>query len=463
MAANGPIAKPGAGSRALQRMILGAALAAAIPLAGAAETLTDTLISAYRNSDLLAQQRAVVRASDEDVAQAVAALRPVIALNGNMTDSYRGDISSTLSMTADLLIYDGGVSRLAIEAARESVLATRAALVEREQNVLLDAVTAYMDFRREVQALDISQNNVRVILRELEAARDRFEVGEITRTDVSQAEARLAEARSNLALVRGNVEVARAAFNLAVGRFPGDLAPPPPEPRAAHLAGGGDGAGRQRAPAIRQSQHNVRAAEINISRARAAMRPTVSIGGEVGYNNRDDAFGNRDFGAARLGINVPIYQGGRLSSLTRQAVANAEAARAGLLFTASTVDSEVARAWSALQVARASIVAREQQIRAAELAFEGVQEEATLGARTTLDVLNAEQELLDARVVLLDAQRTEYVAVYGLLAAMGLLTADHLGLDVPRYDPAIYYSQVERAPTELGQRLDRVLRAQGRE
>jgi outer membrane protein len=203
-------------------MILGAALAAAMPLAGAAETLTDTLISAYRNSDLLAQQRAVVRASDEDVAQAVAALRPVIALNGNMTDSYRGDISSTLSMTADLLIYDGGVSRLAIEAARESVLATRAALVEREQNVLLDAVTAYMDFRREVQALDISQNNVRVILRELEAARDRFEVGEITRTDVSQAEARLAEARSNLALVRGNVEVARAAFNLAVGRFPGD-------------------------------------------------------------------------------------------------------------------------------------------------------------------------------------------------------------------------------------------------
>jgi outer membrane protein len=463
VAANGPIAKPGAGSRALQRMILGAALAAAMPLAGAAETLTDTLISAYRNSDLLAQQRAVVRASDEDVAQAVAALRPVIALNGNMTDSYRGDISSTLSMTADLLIYDGGVSRLAVEAARESVLATRAALVEREQNVLLDAVTAYMDFRREVQALDISQNNVRVILRELEAARDRFEVGEITRTDVSQAEARLAEARSNLALVRGNVEVARAAFNLAVGRFPGDLAPPPPEPALPTSQAEATALARQRAPAIRQSQHNVRAAEINISRARAAMRPTVSIGGEVGYNNRDDAFGNRDFGAARLGINVPIYQGGRLSSLTRQAVANAEAARAGLLFTASTVDSEVARAWSALQVARASIVAREQQIRAAELAFEGVQEEATLGARTTLDVLNAEQELLDARVVLLDAQRTEYVAVYGLLAAMGLLTADHLGLDVPRYDPAIYYSQVERAPTELGQRLDRVLRAQGRE
>jgi outer membrane protein len=436
---------------------------ALLPPAVAAETLADTLIAAYRNANLLDRQRAVVRAADEDVAQAVAALRPVVAIAGSASDTYRSDMDATLSLTADLLLFDGGASRLAIEAARESVLATRAALVAEEQTVLLDAVVAYMDFRRDTQALSVAQNNVRVIARELEAARDRFEVGEITRTDVSQAEARLAEARSNLAVTRGDVEVSRAAFNLAVGELPGDLAPPPPEPALPASLDRATALGRDRAPAIRQAQHNVRAAEINVARADAAMRPSLRVGADLSYRDNDDIFGNRDAGSARLSLNVPIYQGGRLSSLYRQAVANAEAARAGLLFAARNTDSQVARAWSGLQVARASIVAREQQIAAAQLAFEGVQEEATLGARTTLDVLDAEQELLDARLLLLQAERTEYVAVYGLLASMGLLTADHLGLDVPRYDPSVYYRAVEGAPSELGDRLDRVLKATGRE
>jgi outer membrane protein len=261
---------------------------ALLPPAVAAETLADTLIAAYRNANLLDRQRAVVRAADEDVAQAVAALRPVVAIAGSASDTYRSDMDATLSLTADLLLFDGGASRLAIEAARESVLATRAALVAEEQTVLLDAVVAYMDFRRDTQALSVAQNNVRVIARELEAARDRFEVGEITRTDVSQAEARLAEARSNLAVTRGDVEVSRAAFNLAVGELPGDLAPPPPEP---------------------------------------------ALAGDAG---------------------------------------------------------------------------------------------------TTLDVLDAEQELLDARLLLLQAERTEYVAVYGLLASMGLLTAAQIARDGAR-------------------------------
>ncbi len=444
--------------------LLAAALACA-PAAAQAETLTDTLVAAYRNSNLLDQQRAVVRAADEDVAQAVSALRPVIGLTSTTTDTSRTDMDSTLALTAELLLYDGGASRLAIAAAREGVLGTRAALVGEEQTVLLDAVTAYMDYRRDVQALDVAQNNVRVIERELEAARDRFDVGEITRTDVSQAEARMAEARSNLAVRRGNVEVSRAAFNLAVGRFPGDLAPPPPEPALPATLDGATQLARERAPSIREVQHLVRAAELNVERAKSATQPSVRLGGSVDYSARENAFGDRDSASARLSINVPIYQGGRLSSLYRQAVANAESARARLLYTASLTDSQVARAWAALQVARASIVAREQQIRAAQLAFDGVQEEATLGARTTLDVLDAEQELLDARVLLLEAERTEYVAVYALLSTMGLLTADHLGLDVPRYDPSANFLAVGDAPavSPLGDRLDRVLRAQGRD
>jgi len=213
------------------------------------------------------------------VAQAVSALRPVIGLTSTTTDTSRTDMDSTLALTAELLLYDGGASRLAIAAAREGVLGTRAALVGEEQTVLLDAVTAYMDYRRDVQALDVAQNNVRVIERELEAARDRFDVGEITRTDVSQAEARMAEARSNLAVRRGNVEVSRAAFNLAVGRFPGDLAPPPPEPALPATLDGATQLARERAPSIREVQHLVRAAELNVERAKSATQPSVRLGG----------------------------------------------------------------------------------------------------------------------------------------------------------------------------------------
>jgi outer membrane protein len=450
--------------RLVRRLVLASATVLA-PLAGGAETLTDTLIAAYRNSNLLEQNRALVRASDEDVAQAVAALRPVFSLLSTTTTAARRDWDSTLALTMELLLFDAGGSRLAVEAAQESVLAARAGLVGEEQAVLLDAVTAYMDFRRDVQARQVAQNNVDVIEQELQASRDRFEVGEITRTDVSQAEARLAEARSNLAFETGNVEISRAFYKLAVGQFPGTLAAPPPEPALPGTLEQAVGIAREKAPAIRQAQHNVRVAELNVRRAKTATQPSLRLRADAGYSAQEDLRGNNDDYSARLTLSVPLYQGGALSALFRQSVAQTQQARSNLLQTALTVDDQVSRAWAALQVARASIVARQQQVEAQRLAFEGVQEEALLGARTTLDVLDAQQELLNAQLVLLEAERTEYVAVYSLLATMGLMTADHLGLNVPKYDPSIYYREVETAPTvsPFSARLDRVLKSQGRD
>jgi len=315
-----------------------------------------------------------------------------------------------------------------------------------------------MEVRRAQEFVALRQNNVRLITQELRAAQDRFEVGEVTRTDVALAEARLASARSQLAAQEGALVRAAEEYRAAVGRAPSGLQSVPPAPVSRSVAEAKALALRTH-PSLREAQHSVTAAEINILRAEAAMRPTVSLQGSVSL----DLNGND---TERLGLNVggPIYQGGRLSSQVRQFMARRDAARAGLLIAARDIEQNVGNAYSFLEVARASREASERQVRAARVAFEGVREEATLGSRTTLDVLNAEQEQLDAAANLISAQVDETLASYSVLSAMGLLTAQHLGLNVQIYDPAAYYNLVDDAPTAMsqqGEALDRVLRAIG--
>ena len=445
-------------ARWLRTGVFGAALA--LGTTAAADTLPGVLATAYENSRLLESNRAVLRATDEDVAQAVALLRPVINAVSRTTVSDSAATFSTFGLSLDLLLYDFGATPLRIEAAKETVLATRASLVEVEQSVLLDAVTAYMDMRLETETVLLAENSLRLNQRELRAARDRFEVGEITRTDVSQAEARLAQARSVLALSQGDLEIARARFNLAVGEFPGVLAAPPAAPSIPATLQQAKSVARQNHPAIRRVQHQVKAAELNVARAVAAMQPNLRFTGELSTTGRAGTVRNRSEEASgTLNMVIPLYQGGGLRAAHRQAIANSESVRAELLQSALVIEEAVARAWALLDVARASIVARRQQIQAARLAFEGVREEAKLGSRTTLDVLDAEQELLSAQNDLLEARRDEYVATYSLLSAMGLLTVEHLGLRVEGYDPAAYYNAVRNAPARSvrGQRLDRVL------
>ena len=229
----------------------------------AAETLADALAKAYRNSGLIEQNRAVLRAADEDVAQALAVLRPVLgyAAGVNYADPTLNDnISASVALTASMLLYDFGRSQLGVDAAKESVLATRAALVDVENTVLLNTVNAYLAVRRSEAFVELRENNVRLLTQQLRATRDRFEVGEVTRTDVSLAEARLAAARSGLAAEQGGLARAREQYKAVVGAYPGRLAPPPRTPAIPGSENAAREIARRNNPQIAQVQHQVAAA-----------------------------------------------------------------------------------------------------------------------------------------------------------------------------------------------------------
>lgn len=427
-----------------------------------AENLTSALVSAYENSNLLDQSRALLRAEDEGVATALSALRPQISASSSVTqsdgatNSGGGTLSSAISLGLELLLYDSGSTALAVEAAKETVLATRAVLVNQEQQVLFNAVQAYISVLRDARVAMLRESNLRLITQELRAAEDRFEVGEVTRTDVAQAEARLAQARGDLAAAQGNLAISRELYRANVGRAPGALQAISRLPNLPRSADSARALGEQNSPSIDQAQHEIRAQELNVERAKAALRPRISLSASAGHDSSRD--NNSSIG---LNMSVPIYQGGQLNALIRRARAALDASRSNLNQQVRLVRQNVSDSWSRLAVANAQIQASDRQIRAAEVAFNGVREEARLGARTTLDVLDAEQDLFDARTNRVVAETEVYTAAYSLLSAMGLLTAEKLNLPVKRYDPSEYYNAVRTAPSATsaeGKKLDRILK-----
>lgn len=446
-----------------------AALAAVLtaPHPAAAETLADALAKAYAFHPRLASSRAALRAADEGVTQERARALGEIdgtysytvsnssgfrRIVGSRRDSSDRDTFDTLSLgiSGAIPIYSGGQIENAIAGAQENVGAQRASLLAVEQEVLLAAVTAYEDVRRDLQRVALARNNVRVISEQLRAARDRFEVGEVTRTDVSQAEARLAFSRSNLAAATGTLARSRQAYVAAIGEEPVDLAPPPPLPDLPDSLEAALALTEAAHPRLVAARRAVRQAQFAVKQALGAALPTLNVTGGVSYEN-DLTTGTSTTGetlSAQVGLSgqVPLWTGGRNPSLVRAAQARLAQAQAELHDVARQLRQQTSVAWANLDVARASIRAAREQIEAARIAFEGVREEATLGARTTLDVLNAEQELNSARVSLVESLRDEYVAAYQLLAAVGRLTVAHLGLDVSPYDPDAYVEQVRAAP-----------------
>ncbi len=446
--------------RLLAAVLCAAGMFAALP--ARAETLADALISAYRNSNLLEQNRAVLRAADEDVAGAVSNLRPVlqwVAEVQQFDTRQRTGLDASLGLQAQMTLFDFGRNRLGIAIAKELVLATRQALVGVEQNVLLGAVQAYFDMRSAVENVAINENSVRVVGEFLRATQDQFDVGEVTRTDVAQAEARLAASRAGLAVAQGQLAVARESYRAATGHYPGGLAA---APRAPSLPRSVDEAGsiaQRRHPSILEAQHSAKAGDLGVSAAAAERMPELT--GSAGITHND---GTGDDAVATLSLSQTIYAGGKLSASHRRAIAQRDGARAALLQSSVLVSQGVGNAFAGIEVSKAQIFATDRQIEATSIAYEGVKEEAKLGARTTLDVLNAEQELLDARAARISAETDLQIANYSLLAAMGLLTAEYLNLGIPTYDPEAYYNAVKNAPATSvqGKSLDRVLQAIGK-
>jgi outer membrane protein len=464
-----------------RQILAGMAVVAMLAAAPAsAQSLADSLIAAYRNSNLLEQNRAVLRAADEDVAIAVANLRPTLEFvtefstrtstrqgTGAMTPS-GASRSLTVGLQAQLTLIDFGRGQLAREAAKASVLATRHALTGLEQDVLQGAINAHLDVRIATEAVSLQRATVRAISEELEAARQRFELNEVTRTDVALAEASLAAARSALAAAEGELTAAREGYKFATGQEAGQLRPPPALPSTAASLDAAKDIARRTHPDILQAQQQVTIGELNAQGTSTQRLGSVTAGATLGadFNNGPGGASNTSRSAsANIRYARPIFQGGRLNADTRQANARRDEARAGLHQSVARVLQNVAVAWANIDVAQARTAASRQQVSAAESAFEGTREEARLGVRTTLDVLNAETDLLEARTSLLEAEASVQTATYSLLSAMGLLTVDHLGLGVPTYDPEAYFDAVRDAPvtSSQGEALDRVLRALNRD
>ena len=461
-------------------VVAGSVTAALLATTARADNLTDAMIGAYRTSGLLDQQRATLRVADEEVAIAKAALRPTVnwiaTFSKNDTRSRGGNGLPALSETDQTtlrsilqlrqLIYDGGSARLGQREAEESVLATRQALLAIEQQVLLRAVRAYTGVLLQQENVALRQNNLRLLREELRAARDRFEVGEVTRTDVALAESRVAAAQASLTDARGALIDAKSEYANAVGHDPGVVTRQPALPRAVSSVAAARAVALAHHPDILSLQHTVKAREISVERANAALGPSINLTGDVTlskqYSGLDQNVSDVSVG---IELNQPIYAGGRLPAQIRLARASRDIVRGQLLSTQRDVAQGVNNAYVALEVAQANLVSSREQIRAAQVAFDGIREEATLGARTTLDVLEAEQELLNAQTARIQAQAERIIAAYSLISAQGQLTAEKLGLAVEIYDPAAYYKLVKDAPAHLSRRgrdLDRVLKALGK-
>ncbi|MFN3614784.1 MAG: TolC family outer membrane protein [Rubrimonas sp.] len=416
-----------------------------------ADTLAEAFAAAYETNPQLISARAGLRATDEAVNQARAGFRPSVAatfdyglaaVDDSRTGSDRNDPFSA-SIDASQALYDGGRTINSVRGRIADVSAARARLIALEQAVMLDVVTAYEDVRRDQEFVALARNNVRVISEQLRASEDRFAVGEVTRTDVSQAAARLAEAQANLAAQEGQLERSRQNYRLVVGTEPGTLTAPPPMPQLPATLDEAILAAMDQHPLVLARRFDEQSAARDIRTEIGTLLPRVSLNASVGYNE-DGLFGSRDqdrtVGSIGVRAVIPIYEsGGANYSRVRAAQAIASRARADITQEARDRRAEVEAAWTGLRVARASIRAGREQVEAARLAFEGVREEAIVGSRTTLDVLDAEQELLNARSRLVSSVRDEYVAGYTLMAAIGALTAAQLGLTVEGYDPEVNY------------------------
>lgn len=468
------------------KRVLPGSIAVAVSIASAGpslgESLTDAFISAYRNSALLESNRALLRAEDESVAAAVAALRPTLvsaaSITGQMDRSASGmqgttaagrttdgKVSTALSLTAEWLVSDGGSGRMGTKVARETVLAARHTLVEVEQTVLMNAAVAFHDVILRTELLELAEKGLRAFESQLEAAQGRFELGEVTRTDVSIVEARLASAKSEVLLRRGELEIARESYRLATGDYPMELLAPPPAPEIPISLENARNIARSHHPSILRAQHTVAAAQ-HASRQAEILAPLVYLGGTVSANREVGAWEKgRDLASVSVTARMPLYYGGQYDSRRRRGIANLERARFELEQTARVVDQGVAAAWTRLQIANSSIEARELQVAATELALMGIKQEAGLGLRTTLDVIDSELDVLTAGNDLIAAKNDRNVAVYGLLVSVGLMTVKHLGLGIPVYDPAKNLDMVQSAPVETWpmSAIDRAFRELGAE
>jgi outer membrane protein len=349
--------------------------------------------------------------------------------------------------TATETLFNGFQTANKTRQAESQVMGSRETLRVTEQQVLLDAATAYMNLLRDQAILDLNRRNVEVLTEQLKQTRDRFNVGEVTRTDVAQAESRLAAGRSALLGAQSNYVTSQANYRRVIGVDPGRLDPGTPVDRLSPpTLPGAVTEGENQSPSVLASMYGVDIAELGVKISEGALYPNLSLTASASKNYAPVYNVIKQTEAAVLGtLTIPIYQGGAEYSAIRQSKETVGQQRLNLDVTRDEARATVVQSWGELDAAKAQIEATTAQVNAAEIALNGVREEARVGQRTTLDVLNAQQELVNARVALVTAQHDRVVASYTLLAAVGGLSMQHLGLNVLIYDPQVHYQQVRDA------------------
>jgi outer membrane protein len=431
------------------------------PAPGPTQSLREALVKTYATNPTLMAQRQSLRATDESVDLARAAGRPQLSATAGlnqdvMTTNIAGANGRDFSVgaTASLPLFSGGRVRNSVRAANTRVEAGRADLRATEGDMFTEAVAAYMDVIRDRSIVQLNQNQVRVLGTNLQATRDRFEVGDLTRTDVAQSDARLALARSNLALAEGRLQASEENYRRVIGELPGDLAPPPALPPLPANPDQAENVALANNADLSAIAARARAAGFDVAVARGGRLPTISAVSSTRYFNSlgraDEAAGlpegtlpnSTTSTGIGLSLSMPLYQGGAAASRVRQA----QALRGQLLEQAIGVErlviSNVRAAFASYQAANEAIESNTIAVAANQLALEGTRAEQTVGTRNILDVLNAEQELLNSQVLLVTARRDAYVAGFQLLNVMGMAEAEDLNLDGgPLYDPTINYAR----------------------
>ncbi|WP_108519411.1 TolC family outer membrane protein [Bradyrhizobium algeriense] len=428
-----------------------------------ADTIEAALVRAYQNNPQLNAQRAQVRFTDENVPQALSGYRPKVAVTASAGYQYTDSLTQTgdlnvgrvppingsnaprsVGATITQTLFNGQQTANRTRAAEGQVSGAREALRALEQTVLLSAATSYMDYLRDSAIVEVQKSNVRVLEQTLKQTRDRFNVGEVTRTDVAQSEAQLAAGKTQLLTAEANLTTTRSNFRRIIGNEPQNLAPGSPVDR--FLPGTLPAAvelGLTQNPNVTAAMFGIDVSYLQVKVAEGALLPTVTLQAAVQQSYEQSLIQYRAFGAsATAQLSVPIYQGGAEYSLIRQSKETVAQQRLVLDQTRDQTRANVVTAWGQLVAGKAQVQSAQAQVTASEIALNGVREEAKAGQRTTLDVLNAQQALVNARVALVTAQHDRVVASYSVLNTVGRLSPTVMNLPTTVYDPSVHYHQV---------------------
>jgi outer membrane protein len=448
-------------------LLAGIVLAALLPRSALSETMEAALAKAYENNPQLNAQRTIVRQYDEGVSQALSGYRPTITGNASVGREYT-DTKQSIPPTPPLLptgatfaakglstprsvgitgtqtLFNGGQTANKVREAESKVFQARETLRIMEQSVLLQAATVYMDVSRDAANLEVQQSNFRVLQHMLEDTNRRFDAGQITSTDVAQAEAQLAAGEANLHAAESTVMTTRANYRRIIGNDPANLAPASPVERLApSTLPAAIAMGLSQNPSVTAATYGVDVAQLDVKIAEGALWPTLTLQGNVQRQFEPTILTPKLFtDEVSLNLSVPLYQGGAEYSSIRLNKEVTGQERLNVDQVRDQTQANVVQAWGQLLASKAQVAAAERQGEASERALTGVRNEALAGQRTTLDVLNAQQALVNARVSLITAQHDRVVASYSLLSTVGRLSAQNLSLPVSIYDPSVHYHQV---------------------